>query len=283
MERNSAWRQTISSAASKPEATWAQPWFLVDAFCLLNLGFLTLDIYLAHSFNGFRKWPEYIPLYFSAISPVVLAAGLMLRPRWRAVWTDLGYLVGWGAVLMGLTGVVLHLDSLFFYERTIRSLTYSAPFIAPLAYSGLGFLLVMNRMVDSQSREWAEWTLFFALGGFVGNFGLTLIDHAGNGFFYRAEWVGVWASAVAVGFLVTPLLLPVSRLFLSLCAGVLVAEAGVGVWGFVLHAAANLHGPSTQAMKNFTFGAAPFAPLLFPNLVMLGMIGLWHLRGFAAE
>jgi hypothetical protein len=256
---------------------WLEPWFLVEAFCLVNLGFLTLDIYLAHSFNEFRKWPEYIPLYFSAFAPLVLSLGLMLRPRFMEVWTDLGYFVGWGAVLMGLSGVILHLNSLFFYERTLKSLTYSAPFIAPLAYTGLGFLLIMNRMIEAQSKEWAEWTLFFALGGFVGNFGLTLSDHAANGFFYATEWAGVWASAVAVGFLVTPLLLRVSRGFIGVCAAILVGEAGVGVWGFMLHATANLHGPSTHALKNFTFGAAPFAPLLFPNLVLLGMIGLWRL------
>lgn len=260
-----------------------EPWRLVEAFCLVNLGFLTLDIYLAHSFNEFRKWPEYVPLYFSAVAPVVLGAGLALRRRSRAVWTDLGYLVGWTAVVMGLTGVVLHLNSLFFYERTLKSLTYSAPFIAPLAYTGLGFLLVMNRMVDWQSREWGEWTVFFALGGFAGNFGLTLSDHAENGFFYRTEWVGVWASAIAVGFLVTPLLMRVSRAFFSLSAAILAAEAGVGVWGFVLHATANLHGPSTHTLKNFTFGAAPFAPLLFPNLTLLGLIGLWRLRALVGE
>ena len=265
------------------EAWWAQPWFLVEAFALVNLGFLTLDIYLAHSFNEFRKWPEYVPLNFSAVAPLVLGVGLPLRSRYIAVWRVLGYLVGWGAVVMGLTGVVLHLNSLFFYERTLKSLTYSAPFIAPLAYTGLGFLLVMNRMVDWRSREWAEWTLFFALGGFVGNFGLTLSDHAENGFFYTTEWVGVWASAIAVGFLVMPLLLRVSRGFISLCAAILAAEAGVGVWGFVLHATANLHGPSTHALKNFTFGAAPFAPLLFPNLVLLGMIALWRLWALARE
>jgi len=90
-------------------------------------------------------------------------------------------------------------------------------------------------------------------------------------------------TAIAVGFLVTPLLLRVSRGFLSLCAGILVVEAGVGIWKFLLHATANLHGPSTQALKNFTFGAAPFAPLLFPNLVLLGLIALWRLRAFTAE
>lgn len=262
---------------------YLKPWFLVEAFCLVNLGFLTLDILLAHSFNEFRKWEEYIPLYFSAIAPVILALGLAVRSRWRAVWTDLGYLVGWSAILIGLTGVILHLDSLFFYERTIRSLTYSAPFIAPLAYCGLGFLLVVNRMVDADTRQWAEWTLFFALGGFVGNFGLTLSDHAENGFFYPTEWVGVAASAVAVGFLLVPLWLRVSRGFLLLCAGILLLEAGVGGWGFVLHATANLHGPSTHALKNFTFGAAPFAPLLFPNLALLGWIALWRLSDFVAD
>jgi len=93
----------------------------------------------------------------------------------------------------------------------------------------------------------------------------------------------VVASAVAVGFLVTPLLLRVSRKFLALCAAILVAEAAVGVWGFFLHTTANLHGPSTQMLKNFTFGAAPFAPLLFPNLVVLGLIALRRLRAFSTE
>ena|SRR5579864_8217278 len=260
---------------------WLEPWFLVEAFCLVNLGFLTLDIYLAHSFNEFRKWPEYVPLYFSAVVPFALGVGLSLRSRSIAQWRILGYLVGWGAVAMGMAGVVLHLNSLFFYERTLKSLTYSAPFIAPLAYTGLGFLLVMNRMVDANSREWAQWTLFFALGGFVGNFGLTLSDHAENGFFFKTEWAGVWASAIAVGFLVTPLLLQVSRRFILLCAALLVAETGVGFWGFVLHATANIHGPSTHPLKNFTFGAAPFAPLLFPNLALLGFIALWRLWSVA--
>ena len=269
--------------AERNKAWWMEPWFLVEAFALSNLGFMTVDIYMAHSANDFRRSPEYIPLYFSALAPLVLIVGLALRSRWKGVWTDLGYLVGWGSILVGLTGVILHLDSAFFYDRTIKSLTYSAPFAAPLAYAGLGFLIVLNRMVDSQSVEWAQWVLLLTLGGFFGNFVLTLSDHAENGFFYSLEWVGVVASAVAVGFLATPLLMRVSRRFLSLCAVILLLEAGVGVWGFFLHAERNLHGPSTQLFKNFIYGAAPLAPLLFPNLMLLGLIALWRLRGFAAE
>jgi hypothetical protein len=263
--------------APRSEPLWNQSWFLVEMFALANLGFLTLDIYLAHSVNGFRRQAEYVPLYFSATAPMLLLVAMVLRKSWNAVWKDIGYSVGWAAILMGLTGVILHLDSAFFYQRTLRSLTYSAPFAAPLAYTGLGFLLLLNRMADAESGEWARWVLFLTLGGFVGNFIFSLADHAGNGFFDYREWAPVAASAVAVGFLITPLLMTVSQQFFRLCGAVLLLESGVGVWGFLLHAFSNLRGPSVHAFDNFIYGAPPMAPLLFPNLAVLGMIALWRL------
>jgi hypothetical protein len=125
--------------------------------------------------------------------------------------------------------------------------------------------------------------LFFALGGFLGNFALSLTDHAGNGFFNRLEWAPVIASALAVGFLTVPIVVCVSRSFLNLCGLVLLLEAYVGVWGFALHALANLRGPSVHPFDNFLYGAPPMAPLLFPNLVVLGIIALWRLRGSQLE
>jgi hypothetical protein len=115
-------------------------------------GFLTFDIYLAHSVNGFRQRAEYIPLYFSALAPIFLLMGLAFQRKRPLVWKGMGHVVGWSAILIGLTGVVLHLDSSFFYKRTIRSLTYSAPFAAPLAYAGLGFLLLLNRLPGTKQR-----------------------------------------------------------------------------------------------------------------------------------
>jgi len=264
--------------AAPTERWWNDPQLWVEAFAILNIGFLTFDIFLAHSVNRFREPAEYIPLFFSASAPVVLLVALYFRQRRPVVWKVLGQVVGWAAILVGLTGVILHLESHFFYERTIRSLTYSAPFAAPLAYTGLGFLLVMNRMVAYEAAEWALWVLLMTLGGFIGNFVFSLADHAANGFFFKLEWVPVGASALAVGFLAVPLLTRVSRVFIDACAAVLVLEAGVGLWGFFLHTSANLQGPSIHGFENFVYGAPPMAPPLFPNLMVLGIIALWQLR-----
>src|SRR5262244_371976 len=129
----------------------------LEAFVWFNFVCLALDIYLAHSTNQFRRRTEYIPLYFSLLAPIVLVVGLVARERFSypAVWRDLGYLVGWLSILIGLTGVILHLDSRFFYDNTLKSLTYAAPFAAPLASTGLGLLLLANRMVRVDSAEWA--------------------------------------------------------------------------------------------------------------------------------
>ena len=269
--------------AKASERWWVSPQILLEVFVILNLAFLTLDIYFAHSVNRFRSQAEYIPLVFSAVTPPVLLFALAVRHRWQAVWRDLGYLVAWSAVVIGLIGVILHLESHFFYERTLSSLTYSAPFAAPLAYTGLGFLLIMNRMVNPKTLEWAQWVLLLALGGFVGNFVFSLADHAGNGFFNPLEWVPVVASSFAVGFLVVPLITRVSRQYINLCAIILILEACVGLWGFVLHAEANLRGPSVHAFDNFVYGAPAMAPLLFPNLVVLGILALWQFRISLAE
>jgi len=247
---------------------------LVELFVLFNFAGLIVDIFLAHSENHFRCASEYIPLYFSIAATAIVAVVAPLRSRRPDVWRDVGHLVGWLAVIVGLTGVVLHLNSQFFYERTIRSLTYAAPFAAPLAYTGLGLLLIANRMVDPESVEWAEWILLLALGGFMGNFVFSLTDHAQNGFFDRAEWVPVISSAFAIGFLVVPFVVRVTPPYLLLCAGVLAGQAVVGIAGFAAHTAADLRQTAPTLFEKVLSGAPPMAPLLFPNLSVLGWIAL---------
>ncbi len=257
---------------------YAQPWLWLEGFVLVNLAFLGPDIYLAHSTNSFRHWAEYIPYYFSLGAPVVLL--IALAALWlgaKGVWRDLGYAVGFTAVAVGVAGLILHLGSRFFAEQTLESLVYTAPFAAPLAYTGIGLLLVMNRMVDRDSPEWPRWVLLLALGGFVGNFVFSVADHAQNGFFYWEEWIPVASSAFAVAFLLVPFLMDVGRPYLTACVVVLLVQVAVGLLGFYYHNAANLAGPAPEFLANIIYGAPPFAPLLLPNLVLLAFVGLWPL------
>ena len=264
--------------ARAPHADWRVDYQLwIEGFVAANFAGLVLDIYLAHSQNAFRRSSEYIPLFFAAAAAAALLAGALLRRRATAIWTHTGYAIGWLAVLIGLAGVVLHLDSQFFHARTLRSLTYAAPFAAPLAYTGLGLLLIVNRMVGPEGIEWAQWVLLLALGGFAGNFVFSLTDHAMNGFFNPVEWVPVVSSAFAVGFLLVPFLVTVTSRFLMLCAAVLSVQALVGLAGFAFHLRAVFRQPAPTLFEQLLTGAPPLAPLLFPNLVILGLIGLWVL------
>ena len=257
----------------------------IELFVTANLGILAADIYIAHSVNQFRKAAEYIPLYFSLGAPVVLIVCIFLRwvMRLDAPWRNVGHLVGWLSILTGLGGVLYHLESSFFLDRTLRSITYAAPFAAPLAYAGLGFLLLMNRMVGVRTARWARWVLFLALGGFFGNFVLSLTDHAENGFFMHTEWIPVFSSAFATGFLLVPLVLPVTRRFLDACSVVMFLQAAIGVLGFWFHIQANLFEPGHSLWEKLVNGAPPMAPLLFPNLVALAWIGIWTLTPHLPE
>jgi hypothetical protein len=268
------------AAAAENKVRWyLSPRLWLDLFVVVNLGFLAPDIYLAHSTNLFHHRTEYIPFYFSLAAPPLLLAALFAPPLRRArAGRYLALAVGWAAVAVGVAGLVLHLESRFFWEETLESLVYTAPFAAPLAYTGIGVLLLLNRMVDADSAEWGYWVLLLALGGFVGNFIFSLADHAQNGFFYATEWVPVVSSAFAVGFLLTPFLVTVGRPFLLWCAAVLLLQVAVGLLGFYYHTAANLRGQSPSTFDNFVYGAPAMAPLLFPNLVLLAFLGLWALH-----
>jgi hypothetical protein len=266
--------------ALHPRLCWAHdPQLWLELFVTVNLAILAGDIYIAHSVNQFGKPAEYIPFWFSIAGSVFLAliVALAWSFRLRALWRIFGYVIGWTAILTGLAGVLYHLDCRFFAERTLKSITYAAPFAAPLAYTGLGFLLLMNRMVSPRSADWARWVLFLANGGFFGNFVLSLTDHASNGFFLRTEWIPVVSSALAVGCLTVPLISSVTRRYLDLCFLVLFAQALVGVLGFWFHLRANLVEPGHTLFEKLVNGAPPLAPLLFPNLVGLAFIGLWAL------
>ena len=251
-------------------------YWIIEGFAAGNLGFLSLDVYLAHAANDFARTLEWVPVIFSAAAALVLLPGAVTGRFQHGAAAGAGWLAGSASVAVGITGMVMHLDAVFFSEQTLKNLVYSAPFVAPLSYVGVGLLLILNRMETRDATEWARWVLFLALAGFVGNFGLSLLDHAQNAFFDWEEWIPVVAAAYAIAFLLVQVLSPRDRLLAWSCLGVMAAQLLVGVAGFVLHAGANIGGTSSP-WENFVYGAPVFAPLLFANLAILAAIGLWEL------
>ncbi len=253
---------------------------LVELFVLSNLGFLILDVFVAHSVNAFHHWAEWIPVYFAASATAVLLGSFVYHgSNFSRGWARFfGFIVGWIAILVGIIGLILHLDSQFFMRMTIRSLVYTAPFVAPLSFTGLGFLLLLNRKVAWESIDWGKWVIFLAWGGFLGNFIVSLCDHAQNGFFYFSEWIPVVSSALAVGFLFTAMTTSVNDSFLELCFWIVGIQVLVGLSGFYFHLVADLQGSASSFTDNMLYGAPPFAPLLLPNLAILAAIGIWDMR-----
>ncbi len=261
----------------QPRSTsvWRDYRLWIELFALLNITGLAADIYLAHSMNFFREHAEYAPLWLSLGAPALLVPALWCYFRGRMVaWSVLGHIMGWLCILVGISGVMFHLKSSFFEARTLASLVYSAPFAAPLAYTGLGLLLLMNRMVKPDDPDWPKWVLLLALGGYVGNFIFSVTDHAQNGFFYRVEWTAVAAGAFGVSFLFTPFVKRLSRVDILMCALVMLAGAVVGLLGLYFHAAADLASSDASWLNSIIYGAPIFAPLLFVDMAILALIGL---------
>jgi hypothetical protein len=249
-------------------------WF-VEIFVAANLGFLSLDVLIAHEANAFRHPAERVPVVFGVLSALLLAIPCFRRRLRDRVGLSVGYSVGSVSIVVGVAGMLLHVRDTFLQEQSLHNLVYTAPFAAPLSYVGLGLLLLLNRM-ERREGVWAQWVVLLALGGFVGTFALALADHAQNGFFEWTEWVGVVASAFAVGFLLVAAFRPV-RATIRASAVVVGLATLVGMLGFALHAMANTERPGETFWDALVYGAPPFAPLLLCDLALLAGLGLWTL------
>lgn len=260
--------------SSLPHGRTLRVW-LVELFAALNLVFLSIDIYLAHSANQFANRLEWIPIPFGLVALLLLPG--LFGSVGGTLSRLLGHVVAWLSIALGLGGLLLHLESSFFEQLTIKSLVYTAPFVAPLAYVGVGMLLLINRM-EARHNDWGHWVMILAAGGFLGNFALSLLDHAQNAFFYPAEWISVIAAAFGTAFFISVVLWSFDAQLRWWCGVVIVVEAIVGVLGAVLHLRGSLTGTSPTLEEQIIYGAPIFAPLLFTNLAILAALALWDLN-----
>lgn len=245
----------------------------LHAFIASNLAFLAVDIALAHAANRFARREEWWPIAFS-VGAALLLVPSVLRLERHPLLRRVELVVGAISVAVGVLGMILHLQSAFFETQTLATLVYSAPFAAPLAYVGLGLLLILARMERSETEIWEAWVLFFTLGGFVGNLALTLTDHAQNGFFSASEWLAVVGAAFGCSFLAVFLVRPASAPLERALRYVLAFEAALGALGFALHLWSDVGRPGSW-FDRALYGAPLFAPLLFADLAALGAIALW--------
>lgn len=247
----------------------------IEAFVAGNLAFLAVDIWFAHSMNGFALAAEWIPFYFSLVAPLLLVPGIATGDPSNGLAKKLGCIAGVASVIVGIAGLVWHLHGTFFVTQTLHNLVYTAPFAAPLSYTGLGLLLLLNRTEQPAAAAYGQWVTVLAAGGFAGNFVLSLADHAQNGFFHASEWLAVLAAAFGFAFLVVAVAAHRDRRYLRACACMMVAQMLVGMLGAGLHVAAILAGPSESLLSNAIHTAPLFAPLLFADLAVLGLLGIW--------
>ena len=63
--------------------------------------------------------------------------------------------------------------------------------------------------------------------------------------------------------------------------GVMLSQVLVGVLGAWMHLQADLHAPAESLRDRFVFGAPIFAPLLFADIAILALLGLWGLSAAA--
>ena len=264
----------MNSDNAKPNTEqYARIALLLDIFIIANLAFLALDVFIAHAANNFAHPSEWLPCIFALLAALLLALTLFGNNLRAAHLARLGS--GWLAIVIGIAGMLLHLHSRFFVELTLQSLVYTAPFVAPLAFSGLGLLLLMTASINQASCTWGQWVVFLACCGWVGNFLLAVLDHAQNGFFHVLEWLPVGTSAFAVGALLVVVVKPQQRY--TFAFSVLGLNALLGLAGFVLHLRAVLQ-QSAPLTEKILYGAPLFAPLLFVDLAVLAALGLWQLR-----
>lgn len=263
----------------------------------VNVFFLGVDIYLAHSLSGTIVPYEWIPIVFSPIAGgvLLLAGWIAMKNRQAANLTATG--VFFACILVGLLGSYFHLRRAFLpvagggiiIPRDV--LLWAPPLLGPLTFAVVAILgisaaweeiipgsgklrLIGSRTIQmplSKTRAYYLLTTLFILVTVISS----VLDHARTNFENPWLWLptfsGLFATIVSalMGFFPRPS--PEDR---WTYAASLVLLTLVGLLGAYLHVENNLTGQGVIIAERFLRGAPFLAPLLFANMGLLGFLVL---------
>ncbi len=247
-------------------------------FAASNFLFMGFDVALAHSYNRFADPREWYPIAYSAMGGLtVLLYGVLREPGKLA--RSAFWIMAWIGFSMGVAGLYLHLAHAAWHEVSLRSLVYAAPIAAPLSYSGVALIaLTADGFFDCLKSVSRRQCLLLLVGaGFSGNLALTTLDHARNGFFRPEEWFSVAAAAFGAVVLLWAGASdkPSTREEYFTILAALVLQIFTGLIGFVFHLYADWHNIMATVPDKIIFGAPIFAPLLFCDIAVLGIIAVF--------
>ncbi len=263
----------------------------------LNLVFISVDIYLAHSISGTIKTNEWIPIVFGMAAGLLLLAAGWIAIRNRPLATVLANLVLLLSILVGLLGAYFHLSRSLALESGLisleaaRALVWAPPVIGPMFFILIAVLGISAAWVESpadsgrlrlsagrwvqmpysKTRAYMLLTAIFILATLISS----VLDHAR--FRFDNPWVWLPVTASLFGF-TTCLFLGIvkqpnhSDITVHLVAMLILIV--VGVIGFFLHTESSLTSAGVIVVERFLRGSPLLAPLLFCNVGLMGLLAL---------
>ncbi len=260
----------------------------------VNMIFLGVDTYLAHSLSGSPRGYEWIPIVFGPIAGVILLIAGLIALRRRDAATLLACLVFLSSFLVGALGTYFHLHRALVLgaqaAQQVTLLVWAPPALGPLAFCLMGWLGISavwpEEPVDSgrlrlpggyfQLPYSKTQAYFFLVGlGLLMSLLSSTLDHARTGFTNPWLWIplgaGVFGTVVPI---VVGLMDRLSRFDLLTYVGTMVLMILVGLVGAYLHVQADLTSEAQVVVERFLRGAPFLAPMLYANFGLLGLIAL---------
>ena len=265
----------------------------------VNLLFLGIDTYLAHSISGTIRPYEWIPIIFGPVAAVLLLAAGLLSLRRRPLASATASAVLLASIVVGLLGAYFHLRRALLpnavpgEQISVDLLVWAPPILGPLTFSltgllGLsaawveeppdsGILRLSRRHTMALPYSKTQAYFFMVSMGSLATVISSVLDHARTGFVNPWLWlptgVGVFATVIAgyIGAIENR-----RRIDLLVYVGAMLLMIGVGVIGAVLHVLDDLTASGAFLAERFIRGAPFLAPLLFANM---GSLGLFVLLG----